>query len=428
MNVDLLIEHADQLVTVASPGGPRRGAQMGELEIIRDGAVAVRDGVIVAVGTTYRLLSVVRQATQTIDATGCAIVPGFVDAHTHVVFAGDRLDEFEQRLAGATYQEIMAAGGGIMSTVHAVRAADEDALARLSAERLRVMLAHGTTTVEAKTGYGLTTQDELKMLRAIDHLHAIQPIDLVPTFLGAHATPAEYAGRPDAYLDLVVEEMLPAVHARGGPLPFVDIFCDEGAFTVAQLERLLGAARDLGFPLKAHLDEFAALGGTPAAAALGATSVDHLVVSGEADLAALAQHPGTIPTLMPATPFGLGWRHYAPARRMIDEYGLAVALGSDMNPGTCWCPSMAFVMALACRGMSMTPAEALCAATLNAAYAVGRGDRLGSLEAGKQGDLVILSVPDYRHLAYRVGENLVRAVIKRGQIVYGDLVVEAAEQ
>ncbi|HEU4326257.1 MAG TPA: imidazolonepropionase [Roseiflexaceae bacterium] len=428
MNVDLLIEHADQLVTVASPDGPRRGAQMGELEIIRDGAIAVRDGVIVAVGTTYRLLSVVRQAAQTIDATGCAVVPGFVDAHTHVVFAGDRVDEFEQRLAGATYQEIMAAGGGIMSTVHAVRAADEDGLARLAAERLRVMLAHGTTTVEAKTGYGLATEDELKMLRAIDHLHAIQPIDLVPTFLGAHATPAEYAGRSDAYLDLVVEEMLPAVHARGGPLPFVDIFCDEGAFTVAQLERVLGAARDLGFPLKAHLDEFAALGGTPAAAALGATSVDHLVVSGEADLAALAAHPGTIPTLMPATPFGLGWRHYAPARRMIDEYGLAVALGSDMNPGTCWCPSMAFVMALACRGMAMTPAEALCAATLNAAHAVGRGDRLGSLEVGKQGDMLILAVPDYRHLAYRVGENLVKSVIKRGQIVYGDLVVEATEQ
>jgi imidazolonepropionase len=427
MNVDLLIEHADQLVTLASPRGPRRGAAMREPEIIRDGAIAVRDGVIVAVGTTFQLLSQVRQAGCTIDATGCAVVPGFVDAHTHVVFAGDRVDEFEQRLAGATYQQIMAAGGGIMSTVRATRAADEDELAQIGAARLRVMLEHGTTTVEAKTGYGLTTADELKMLRAIDHLHTIQPVDLVPTFLGAHAVPAEYAGDSDAFLDLVIEEMLPAVLERGGPLPFVDIFCDEGAFSVAQLERLLGTARELGFPLKAHLDEFAALGGTPVAAALGATSVDHLLASGEADLDALFDHPGTIPTLMPGTPFGLGLGRYAPARRMIDQYELAVALGSDLNPGTCWCPSMAFVMALACRSMGLTPAEALCAATLNAAHAVGRGDRLGSLELGKQGDLLILSVPDYRHLAYRIGENLVRAVIKRGQVVVGEFPREEEE-
>jgi imidazolonepropionase len=304
-----------------------------------------------------------------------------------------------------------------MSTVRATRAASEDQLVAESAARLGQMLAHGTTTAEAKSGYGLTTADELKMLRVIDALNATQPLELVPTFLGAHALPAEYADRPDEYLALVVDEMLPAVAARGGQLPFVDIFCDEGAFTPAQLERVLGAARALGFPLKAHLDEFAALGGTPPAAALGATSVDHLIASGDADLAALRQHPGTIPTLMPATPFGLGLGRYAPARRMIDEYGLAVALGSDLNPGTCWCVAMPFAIALACRGMRMTPAEALAAATLNAAYAVGRGEQIGSLEPGKQADVIILSVPDYRHLAYRVADNLVETVIKRGQVV-----------
>jgi imidazolonepropionase len=417
MNADLLVEHAAQLITVASPGGPKRGAAMREIGSIPDGALAIVGEKIVAAGPTAELRALAGDATQVIDARGKAVLPGFVDAHTHVVFAGDRVDEFELRLQGATYLEIMAAGGGIMSTVRATRAASEDQLAAESAARLRRMLAHGTTTAEAKSGYGLTTADELKMLRVIERLNAAQPVDLAPTFLGAHALPAEYADRADEYLDLVVEEMLPAVRARGEPLPFVDIFCDEGAFTPAQLERVLGAARALGFPLKAHLDEFAALGGTPAAAALGAVSVDHLIASGDSDLAALRAHPATIPTLMPATPFGLGLGRYAPARRMIDEYGLAVALGSDLNPGTCWCVAMPFAIALACRGMGMTPAEALVAATLNAAHAIGRGAQIGSLDAGKQADVLILSVPDYRHLAYRVGENLVETVIKRGQVV-----------
>src|SRR6266545_2752434 len=420
MKIDLLIAHAGQLITVASPGGPRRGAAMRELGAIRDGALAIADGRIVAVGATSELRDLADSVTQVLDATGKAVLPGFVDAHTHVVFAGDRVDEFERRLEGATYLEIMAAGGGIMSTVRATRAASEGQLVAESAARLRQMLAHGTTTAEAKSGYGLTTADELKMLRVIDTLSATQPLELAPTFLGAHALPAEYDGRADDYIALVVDEMLPAVRAAyaATSLPFVDIFCDEGAFTVAQLERVLGAARALGFPLKAHLDEFAALGGTPAAAALGATSVDHLIASGDADMAALRDHPATIPTLMPATPFGLGLGRYASARRMIDEYGLAVALGSDLNPGTCWCVAIPFAIALACRGMRMTPAEALVAATLNAAYAVGRGAHVGSLEAGKQADAIILNVPDYRQLAYRIGENLVETVIKRGRIVF----------
>jgi imidazolonepropionase len=422
MHVDLLIEHAAQLITVASPGGPKGGAAMRDLGAIADGALAIAGGRIVAVGPTDAVLAQVREAARRIDARGKAVLPGFVDAHTHVIFAGDRVAEFERRLEGATYLELMAAGGGIMSTVRATRMASEERLAAESAARLRKMLAHGTTTAEAKSGYGLTTADELKMLRVIALLNATQPIELAPTFLGAHALPAEYAGRADEYLTLVVDEMLPAVaaafrEAPAQPLPFVDIFCDEGAFTAAQMERVLQAARALGFPLKAHLDEFAALGGTPRAAALGATSVDHLIASGDADMAALRDHPATIATLMPATPFGLGLGHYAPARRMIDEYGLAVALGSDLNPGTCWCVAMPFAMALACRGMRLTPAEALVAATLNAAYAVGRGDQIGSLEVGKQADALILETPDYRHLAYRVGENLVETVIKRGTIV-----------
>lgn len=420
MDVDLLIEHA-QLITVASPAGPKRGAAMRDLGIIADGALGIAGGQIVAVGPAAAVLAQVRGAARRIDVRGKVVLPGFVDAHTHVVFAGDRADEFERRLAGATYLEIMAAGGGIMSTVRATRAASEEQLVSESAGRLGKMLAHGTTTAEAKTGYGLTTADELKMLRAISQLDAQQPLELVPTFLGAHAVPSEFAGRDDAYLDLVIEEMLPAVaqaaHETNRPLPFVDIFCDEGAFSAAQLERLLHAARGLGFPLKAHLDEFATLGGTPVAAALGAISVDHLIASNDADLAALHEQPATIPTLMPATPFGLGLGHYAPARRMIDEYGLAVALGTDLNPGTCWCVAMPFAMALACRGMRLTPAEALVAATLNAAYAVGCGERIGSLEVGKQADVLILELDDYRHLAYRVGENLVETVIKRGNIV-----------
>lgn len=425
MKTDLLIEHASQLITVASPGGPKRGAAMCEPGIIADGALAITQGLITHVGPTAAVREQVGGATRVIDARGKAVLPGLVDAHTHVVFAGDRVDEFERRLQGATYLEIMAAGGGIMSTVRATRAASEQQLAAESAARLRAMLAHGTTTAEAKSGYGLTTADELKLLRVIARLAAEQPVELIPTFLGAHAIPAEYAGRADDYITLVIDEMLPAVaaaakQAPAAPMPFVDIFCDEGAFTVAQLERVLQAAHALGFPLKAHLDEFAALGGTPLAAKLGATSIDHLVVSGAADLAALHDHPATIATLMPATPFGLGLKHYAPARRMIDDYGLAVALGTDLNPGTCWCVSMQFAIALACRGMQLAPAEALVAATLNAAYAIGQGARIGSLEVGKQADVLILSVPDYRHLAYRVGENLAETVIKRGTIVVGE--------
>jgi len=356
------------------------------------------------------------------------VMPGFVDAHTHAVFAGERAGEFEQRLAGASYLEIMAAGGGIMSTVRATRAASLEQLIAESRPRLDAMLAHGTTTAEVKTGYGLNTADELKMLSAIRRLNEEHPLDLIPTFLGAHAVPSEYAGRADEYVDLIIQEMLPAVSDQGSAVGspqsaicnlqsaiFCDVFCEEGAFTLAQSRRILEAAKRLGLGLKIHADEFTALGGAALAAELGATSADHLAATPEEDLRRLAA-AGTIAVLLPGTTFGLGQTHYADARRMV-ERGVPVALGSDLNPGTCWCESMPFIIALACRYLRLTPAEAIVAATLNAAYASGVGDRVGSLEVGKQADIIILALPDYRHLAYRFGSNPVQTVIKAGRVV-----------
>jgi len=446
MPVDLLI-HGARLLTIPGPG-PQRGAAQREIGLLEDSAVAVAEGRIVAVGPTAEL----RQqfsAGETIDATGRVVLPGFVDAHTHAVFAGERAGEFEQRLAGASYLQIMAAGGGIMATVRATRAASLEQLIAESRPRLDAMLAHGTTTAEVKTGYGLNTADELKMLAAIRRLDAGHPLALVPTFLGAHAIPSEYAGQADEYVAFVVEEMLPRAaryeeramryEGRGTegassllprtssliprtssliPHPsslFCDVFCEEGAFTLAQSRRILEAARRLGLGLKIHADEFTTLGGAALAAELGATSADHLAATPEDDLRKMAA-AGTIAVLLPGTTFGLGQTHYADARRMI-ELGVPVALGSDLNPGTCWCESMPFIIALACRYLRLTPAEAIVAATRNAACASGVGDRVGGLEVGKQADIVILDLPDYRHLAYRFGTNPVQTVIKAGRVV-----------
>jgi len=425
MTIDLLI-HGAQLLTVPGPG-PKRGAAQREIGLLENGAVAVAAGRIVAVGPTAEL----RQrfsAVEIIDATGRVVLPGFVDAHTHAVFAGERAGEFEQRLAGASYLEIMAAGGGIMATVRATRAASLSQLVAESRPRLDAMLAHGTTTAEVKTGYGLNTENELKMLAAIRRLDEEHPLDLVPTFLGAHAVPEEYKGRADEYVDLIIREMLPAVSdqwsAVGSPQSaidnrqsaiFCDVFCEDGAFTLAQSRRILEAAKRLGLGLKIHADEFTALGGAALAAELGAISADHLAATPEEDLRKLAV-AGVVAVLLPGTTFGLGQTHYADARRMI-ELGVPVALGSDLNPGTCWCESMPFIIALACRYLHLTPAEAIVAATRNAAYATGVGERVGSLEVGKQADIVILALPDYRHLAYRFGRNPVQTVIKAGHVV-----------
>jgi imidazolonepropionase len=424
MDVDLLVHSAAQLCVVPPhAGGAQRGAALGDLGLVRDGAVAIADGQVVAVDTTGALRPRVRAARE-IDAQGRVVCPGFVDPHTHLVWAGDRADEFERRIAGATYQEMMKAGGGIMATVRATRAASKAALVAATRPRLDRMLAHGTTTVEVKTGYGLALEPELRQLAASVALDRDHPVTLVPTFLGAHAVPTEYQGRADAYVDRVVDAMLPAVAARARALglprpPFCDVFCDEGAFDRAQSRRVLEAAQALGFPLKIHADEFAALGGTGLAVALGAVSADHLVTTPPEDIAALGASD-TVAVSLPCTPFGLGHADYTPAAAIL-EAGGALALATDCNPGTAWNESMPFVIALACRYLHLTPAQALVAATLNAACALARGDRVGSLAPGYAGDLLVLDLPDYRHLGYRFGTNPVAVVVKGG-----DVVVEAA--
>ena len=416
MHVDLFIHSAAQLLTLASDG-PRRGVDMGELGIIEDGAVAVKDGLVALVGPTSEVRGQV-MAAEEVDASGKVVMPGFVDPHTHLVFAGDRAGEFEQRVKGATYLEIMAAGGGIMSTVRATRTVTVEQLVEESRARLDRMLAHGATTAEVKTGYGLDTENELKMLEAIRRLDAEHPVDLVPTFLGAHAVPTEYQGRTDEYVDLVVEEMLPRAASFLVTHPsslFCDVFCDEGAFTLEQSRRVLEAAQALGFGLKIHADEFKPLGGARLAVELGAVSADHLVCTPDEEIELLAGS-NTVAVALPGTPFGLGHHEYTPARRIIDSGG-ALALATDLNPGTCWCESMQLIIALACRFMKMTPAEAIAAATINAAHAVGLGHQVGSLEVGKKADVIVLDIPDYRHLPYRFGVNLVDRVIKGGGLL-----------
>ena len=403
----------------AQDGGPQRGKALGTLGLIERGAIAIRDGRIVAVGAEAEIRAAY-EAEEEYDAGGCAIVPGFVDPHTHLVWAGDRAAEFEMRLAGASYMEIMAAGGGINRTVELTRAASAEQLKQETWSRLGGMLKSGTTTAEVKTGYGLNTAGEVKMLDVIYELARTHWLDIVPTFLGAHAIPPEYKGRTDEYVDLLVNEMIPAVaefaRSKNKPMPFIDAFCEEGVFDVAQTRRILEAGKAHGMAIKLHADEFAGIGGTALAVELGATSVDHLVATPQADIEALGRSD-TIAVSLPATPFGLGHREYTPARAII-EAGGALALATDCNPGTAWCESMPFVMALACRAMGLTPAEALAGATINAAYAVGMGDSVGSIEPGKKADLVFLDTSDWRHLAYRFGGNIVREVMKEGRFAW----------
>jgi len=419
--VNLLIHSADQLLTLAGP--PQRGSSLGELGLIPDGALAVRDSEIAAVGPSEMIRDEYR-GKETIDASGCVVLPGLIDPHTHLAWVGDRAAEFELRLRGASYMEIMAAGGGIASTVRQVREAPFEQLRYESASRARRMLANGTTTAEAKTGYGLNTAVELKLLQVLISLDEAGPLEVAPTFLGAHALPPEYADDPDGYqtyTEVVIAEMLPAVrrwwdgHASGRPLPFVDVFCEEGAFNLEQSRAILSEARRMGFPVKIHADEFAGLGGTALAVELGAASADHLVHTPPEDIAALGGSD-TVAVALPCTPFGLGHAEYTPASAILEAGGI-LAIASDLNPGTAWCESMQFAIALACRALRLTPAQAIAAATINAAAAIRSSERLGSLEAGKQADLLLLEVPDYRHLGYRFGTNLVSLVVKRGQIV-----------
>ena len=424
MSLDLIIHSANQLLSL-SGDAPKRGAAQGELSIIRDGAVAISGEKIVAVGDTLDILSLADSHTRKINARGKIVLPGFVDAHTHVVFAGDRANEFEMRLQGATYLDIQQAGSGIMSTVRATRAASVEELVAQSRTRLDTMLAHGTTTTEVKTGYGLDTANELKMLDAIARLDTDHAIDLIPTFLGAHVVPAEFKGREDEYVELVVTEMLPIIDRRRKtqdglsrssvlcpPSLFCDVFCDEGAFTLEQTRRILTRAKELGFSLRVHADEFANLGAATLAAELGAASADHLMVTRREEMRAMAKS-NVVAVLLPGTTFGLGKTNFADGRAFVEE-NVPVALGSDFNPGTCWCESMPFIIALACRYEKLTPAEAIVAATINAAYSLGIAEQVGSLTPGKLADVLIADVPDYRHLAYRFGANPIEVVVKRG--------------
>lgn len=418
----MLIHSASQLLTLA--GGPQRGKALGGLGMIENGAIVVRDEKIMAVGTTEELRNAYPDEP-TLDAGRCVLMPGFVDPHTHLIWAGDRANEFEMKMSGMPYLDILAAGGGILSTVKATRIASIETLIAQTRPRLLRMFAHGTTTAEAKTGYGLQTSTELRLLKALLALDDESPLELAITFLGAHAIPPEFKDNPQGYTDKVTHTMLPMLkewwetHAPRLPLPFVDVFCETGAFTLEQSRQILTRAAALGFPLKIHADEFDNLGGASLAAELGAASADHLVVTSDADIAALGKSD-TVAVALPCTPFGLAEQHYTPARKLLEANAM-LALATDCNPGTSWNESMQFALALACRYMGLTPAQAIAAATINSAHAIRRSDLIGSLEVGKQADMLILSVSDYRQVGYRYGTNLVKQVIKRGRVYSVDV-------
>lgn len=418
--VDLLIHSAGQVCVVpAIDGGPQRGAALGTLGVIADGAVAISDGRIVAVGTTADVRSRY-SALSELDAGGRCVVPGFVDPHTHIPWAGERAAEFEMRVGGATYMELMAAGGGINATVRAVRAATVEQLVAENRPRLDAMLNQGTTSAECKTGYGLDLETELKQLNALAELAFQHPIDITPTFMPAHAIPDEFRGRTDDFVRYVCADVLPAGAAwmqERGLVLFCDVFCETGVFDVAQSRQILEAAKALGYRLKIHADEFDGLGGTKMAVELGATSADHLVATPDEDIAALGAG-GTVAVALPGTPFGLGSTHFTPAKQIIAAGG-ALAIATDYNPGSAPGDSMQLSMAIAGRYLGLTPAQALAASTINSACAIARGDEVGSLEPGKQADVLVLRVNDYRYLGYHYGSNLVHTVIKRGEVLVG---------
>jgi imidazolonepropionase len=417
MNTELLITGASQIVTLRGPGRARTGAEMRELAIIENGALLVRGESIAAVGRAPQVEPLASSDAQRIDARGRVVLPGFVDAHTHPVFAGSREDEYEMRAAGATYQEIASRGGGIRSTVRKTRAASEAELFESALPRIKQILAHGTTTIEAKSGYGLTLADELKLLRVIRRLNQETPLDLVPTFLGAHEIPDEYrgsGGSREEYIRIVTGEMLPRVAAEG-LAEYADIFCEASVFTVHESRRVLRTARDLGLGIRIHADQLSLSGGALLAAELGAASADHLEWIGGEEMEALVR-AGVTAVLLPGAVFNLGLTRYPPARAMI-EAGLAVVLATDFNPGSSPTPSMQMILSLACTQMKMTPAEAIIASTINPAYSLNRGMQVGSIETGKQADIVLFDCSDYRQIPYYFGVNHARLVIKRGCIV-----------
>lgn len=410
----LAVINCSQLVTLAGPERPRAGAEMRDLAIIRDGAMFAREGWIVQTGARSEIEKLIGSDCEVIDAGNRVVMPGFVDAHTHPVFAGNRADEFEMRAAGKSYQQIAEAGGGIKSTVRKTRAASEDELFEASKRYREWFLRTGTTTIEAKSGYGLTLEDELKMLRVIHRLDAETALRYVPTFLGAHTVPDEFKDNRAAYVDLIVNEMIPQV-AREGLAQFCDVFCERGAFDVDESRRILMAAKSHGLKLRVHADQLSLSGGSELAAELGAVTADHLEHAGETQISAL-KSASVQPVLLPASVLLIGSQRYPNARAMI-EAGLAVVLATDFNPGSSPTPSMLFVLTLASTQMKMSPAEAISAATINAAYSLGLGDQIGSLEAGKRADFVIHDCEDYREPGYFAGIEHPVAVYTGGRLV-----------
>lgn len=414
MQVDLLIKHADQLLTLKGPARPRIQQEMDNLGIIHDGAIAIEGGKIVAAGKTTKINSLY-SGLKEIDASSKVIMPGFVDPHTHPVFYRTRENEFEMRIQGRSYVEISQTGGGIRSSIKGVRDASQAELLELSKKRIKNIISNGTTTLEAKSGYGLSTESEIKMLEVIKTLQEELPIDIVPTFMGAHEFPEEYKHNREKYIDIIKNDMLPQV-AKLKLAEYCDIFTEKHVYSIEQSRDILMRAKKLGFKIRMHADEIEPIGGAELAAELGAVSADHLGAASDKGIKAMAE-AGVIAVLLPGTIFSLGINTYARARDMIEQ-GVAVALATDYNPGSCNCDSMQYIITLACLQMKMTPAEAICAATINAAYALERGDITGSLEVGKQADILIMDMPNYQYLPYHFGSNNVEQIIKNGEIIW----------
>ena len=414
----LLITGISQLLTLCGRV-PRRGAALSQLGIIEDGALLIRDALIAAVGRRANVEALPEAlSAEKFDLGGRVVLPGFVDSHTHLIHAASRAEEYELRVGGASYEEIARKGGGILNSVKQLRSAPADALAQRALAALRQFAAHGTTTIEAKSGYGLDIASELKILATQRELCSEQPVEIVSTFLGAHVAPAEYRRKPDGaerYTALVADRMLPEV-ARTGLAEFCDVFCERGAFTVAQARRILTAGKTLGLGPRIHAEQFTHTGAARLGIELGAASCDHLEKINSTDIRALAKS-NTVATLLPGCDFHLGSRHYAPARGLIDA-GAIVALATDYNPGTSPTLSMPMILSLACTQMRMTPAEAIAAATINGAYALRRHKQIGSLEVGKSADLAVFEVADYREIPYYFGVNHCWMTLKRGKIVY----------
>ncbi|WP_409346166.1 imidazolonepropionase [Paenibacillus sp. MBLB4367] len=414
--IDLLIHNIGTLITMKGSKGARRGGDMSDVAAVRNGAVAIRDGIIVAAGPEDEVASLIGglPVVQRYDAEGLLATPGLIDPHTHLVHGGSRENELDLKLKGMSYLDILAQGGGILSTVRATRQASEEELYTKALKSLDTMLAFGVTTAEAKSGYGLTLEDEFKQLRVVQKLNREHPVDLVSTFMGAHMVPEEYKGRSEEFVRLVTDVMLPEVK-RQGLAEFCDVFCEHGVFSVEESERILLAAKALGLGLKIHADEIEPMGGAQLAGKLGCISAEHLIAASDEGLEAM-QRAGVIAVCLPATSFNLRLKHHARARRMI-EMGLAVALSTDYNPGSSPTESIQLVMTLGCLQLGMTPEEVLTAVTINAAHAIGKADSVGSLEPGKKADLVIFDAKHLAYLPYYFGINHVHTVFKQGEKV-----------